>query len=337
MDAKPDTSMQHCLVTGCSGFIGSRIATALLARGLTVRGLTRQSPGADTNIDLFQGDLTKPSSLHGAASGIDTLFHAAGYAHSHAGNDDLHWQTTLEGTRQLLAEARENRVQRFIFISSIKAMPEPGDVCLDENTRGAPADVYGLSRLQAEQRVLECGRQSGMHVSILRPTLVYGPGCKGNLASMLRWIDRGWFPPLPDSGNQRSMVDVRDVVQAALLAADRDEANGKVCILSDGEDYSTRRVYLAMRHALGKADPAWSLPVGLMRMLGKCGDSYEAVLGRTALYNSAMCSRLLGSACYRSVNIEDALDFRPGYYFEDALPDMVAAYRNSAPGRNRSA
>jgi len=185
--------------------------------------------------------------------------------------------------------------------------------------------------------VLECGRQSGMHVSILRPTLVYGPGCKGNLANMLRWIDRGWFPPLPDTGNRRSMVDVRDVVQAALLAAERDSANGMVCILSDGEAYSTRRIVTAMRSALGKPEPGWSLPVGLMRLLAKCGDGYEVLLGRPAPYNSAMCSRLLGSACYRSVNTAAALGFHPGYHLEDALPDMVTAYRGNAPGRNRPA
>ena len=177
----------------------------------------------------------------------------------------------------------------------------------------------------------------GMQVSILRPTLVYGPGCKGNLANLLRWIDKGWFPPLPDTGNRRSMVDVRDVVKAALLAASRDSANGKICILTDGEDYSTRRVYLAIRRALGKAEPAWSLPAGLMRTLGKCGDGLEALLGRPALYNSAMCSRLLGSACYHSVNTETALGFCPGYRLEDALPDMVAAFRLNLPGRNRPA
>jgi len=327
--------MKHCLVTGYTGFIGSKIAAALRNRGLKVRGLARQAAGSqpDVGIELFRGDLTEPSSLHGVTSGIDTVFHAAGYAHAYAGNDDLHRKITLEGTRQLLAEAVKNGVQRFIFISSIKAMPEPGEDCLDENATGEPTDEYGLSRLQAEQLLLDCGQQTRMHVSILRPTLVYGPGCKGNLASLLRWIDKGWFPPLPDSGNRRSMVDVRDVVRAALLAAERDSANGRICILSDGEDYSTRRIYLAIRRAFGKAVPGWSLPAGLLHALGKCGDGYEALLGRAAPYNSAMCSRLLGSACYRSVNTEPALGFFPIHRFEDALPGMVDAYRYKAQHR----
>jgi nucleoside-diphosphate-sugar epimerase len=281
-------------------------------------------------MELFQGDLTQPSSLAGIASDMDTVIHAAGYAHASAEADDAHRKTTLEGTRNLLAEAESSGVQRFIFISSVKAMSAPGTGCLDESAAGLPADEYGLSRRMAEELVLDAGRRTGMHVCILRPTLVYGPGCKGNLASMMRWIDRGLFPPVPDTGNCRSMVDVRDLVRAVLLATERNAASGKTFIISDGEDYSTRRIYIGMREALGKSTPSWSMPAFIMRALGKAGDAYEAVLRRPALYNSAMCSRLLDSACYRSAHAASDLGFHSKYTLEDALPAMVETYRNQA-------
>ena len=324
--------MKSCLLTGCSGFIGSYITAALLENGFAVRGLTRHSrPGPKQSVmELFQGDLTQPSSLAGIASDMDTVIHAAGYAHASAEADDAHRKTTLEGTRNLLAEAESSGVQRFIFISSIKAMSAPGTGCLDESATGLPADEYGLSRRMAEELVLDAGRRTGMHVCILRPTLVYGPGCKGNLASMMRWIDRGLFPPVPDTGNCRSMVDVRDLVRAVLLATERNAASGKTFIISDGEDYSTRRIYIGMREALGKSTPSWSMPAFIMRALGKAGDAYEAVLRRPALYNSAMCSRLLDSACYRSAHAASDLGFHSKYTLEDALPAMVETYRNQA-------
>ena len=327
--SQSENTMKHCLVTGCSGFIGNRIAAALVSRGLPVRGLSRQKQAArDTApVETVQGDLTRPATLQGCLHDIDTVFHAAGHAHSYAGNDDLHRITTVEGTRNLLAECRQHGIQRFVFISSVKAMAEPGDACLDETSTGTPDDSYGQSRLQAERLVLEYGQQTGMHVSILRPTLVYGPGCKGNLASLLRWIDKGWFPPLAENGNRRSMVDVRDVVEATLRAADRDSASGKTCILTDGEDYSTHRILTAMRRALGKSDPGVFVPPGLLHALARCGDGFETLFRRRALYNSAMHTRLLGSACYRSVETEPALGFHPRYRLEDALPDMVSAYR----------
>jgi UDP-glucose 4-epimerase len=320
------------LVTGCTGFVGRHIVRKLQAGGNDVRGLSRHpraDPGASA-LEVIQGDLSKPESLRGLAEDIDTIIHAAGYAHVAGDSPGIHTRVTLEGTRHLLAEAEKSRVQRFIFISSVKAMPEPGTGCLDETATGLPEDEYGLSRRRAEELVLDAGRHTGMHVSILRPALVYGPGCKGNLAGMLRWIDRGLFPPVPDTGNRRSMVDVRDLVRAVLLAAENEAAAGKTCLITDGEDYTTRRIYTGMCTALGRSVPQWSVPVPVLRALGKVGDAFEAMLRRPAPYNSRICSRLLDSACYRSVHAATSLGFHPAYRLEDALPAMVEAYRKQA-------
>ena len=116
-------------IMGCTGFIGRHIVRALQDRGNEIRGLSRQPPLDPENlsIDLFQGDLSTPDSLQGAAENIDIIIHAAGHAHASTGPSGIHRQVTLEGTRHLLAEAEKSGVQRFIFISSVKAMPEPGD------------------------------------------------------------------------------------------------------------------------------------------------------------------------------------------------------------------
>jgi nucleoside-diphosphate-sugar epimerase len=324
------------LVTGCTGFIGRHIVHTLQDRGSEIRGLNRHPPLDTENlsIDLFQGDLSRPDTLQGAAEHIDIIIHAAGHAHAATGKSGIHNQVTLEGTRHLLAEAVKRGVQRFIFISSVKAMPEPGVSCLDETAMGLPEDEYGLSRRRAEELVLDAGRRTGMHVSILRPALVYGPGCKGNLASMLRWIDRGLFPPVPDTGNRRSMVDVRDLVRVIMLAAEKEAAAGKIFLITDGEDYTTWRIYTGMCTALGRSVPQWSVPVPVLRAMGKVGDAFEAVLGRPVPYNSRVCTRLLDSACYRSVHAASSLGFRPAYKLEDALPAMVDAYRQQSTCRS---
>jgi UDP-glucose 4-epimerase len=324
-----ETVVSRYLVTGHSGFIGRHIVTALAREDCYIRGLTRQNVSADNDsvVDARTGDITKPATLTGLMSGIDTVIHAAGHAHVTATGHDIHYKTTLDGTRHLLHEAAASNVRRFVFISSIKAMAAPGRDCIDETETGLPQDGYGLARRQAEEQVLAAGKQTGMHVSIVRPALVYGPGCKGNLAAMLRWIDRGIFPPVPDTGNRRSMVDVRDLASAIIAAACRDSANGHTCIISDGEDYSTRHVYMAMKTALGKTVPGWSVPGWIYRAAGRAGDLYAAVLRRPAPFNSAVCSRLLDSACYRSVVAETVLGYHAEYCLEDSLPLMVRHYR----------
>ena len=319
--------VKRALVTGCSGFIGTHLVKTLISAGTYVRGLSRQTGWHRPGVEVFRADLTRPETLEGAAKGVDTILHAAGHAHATTADADIHRQTTLEGTRHLLAEAERSRVRTFVFISSVKAMEEPGDRCIDETAQDQPKDEYGMSRRQAEELVLDAGRRTGMHVSILRPTLVYGPGCKGNLARLLRWIDTGIIPPVPDTGNNRSMVDVRDLITAILLAAEKDSASGKTFIITDSQNYSTRRIYNAMRESLGKSVPSWSVPIWLLRTLGRLGDGVETLLGRSMFYNSAACSRLLDSACYRSGSAHTELGFHPNYRFEDALPEILAEYR----------
>ena len=318
------------LVTGANGFIGRHIVKALLDSGVTVRGLIRGpiDQQSISGVEVICGDLTRPDTLSDITQGIGTVFHAAGHAHAQDVDGEVHWETTVEGTRHLLAVAEASDVQQFIFISSVKAMAAPGDECLDETEKRLPTDAYGLSRRKAEELVLSVGKHTGMHVSILRPALVYGPGCKGNLINMIRWMDRGLFPPIPDTGNIRSMVDVRDLVRAILLATEKPAANGRIYIITDGEDYSTRRIYTAIQQTFGKTVPRWSVPAGLLRIFGKAGDGYESILRRPAPFNSAVCSRLLNSACYRSVYAEQELGFRPEYCFENAIPEMVVEYQN---------
>ncbi len=303
-------------------------------QGIYVRGLLRKdtNQGRDAisaDMDAFHGDLTIPSSMRGAAAGMDTVIHAAGHAHALGASTELHRKTTVEGTRNLLMEAEKQGVRRFIFISSVKAMLDPGDDCLDESETGLPADAYGLSRRRAEDLILEAGRRTDMHVCILRPALVYGPGCKGNLLSMMERIDRGLFPAVPDTGNIRSMVDVRDLVTATLLAVEQPAANGRIFIITDGEDYSTRRIYTAILGAMGRTAPPWAVPASILRVLGKAGDIWEGLLRHPAPFNSRLCSRLLDSACYRSNCSGELLGFRPQYRFEDSIAEMLAASRET--------
>ena len=277
------------------------------------------------------GDLDDPAALSALVQGVDSVLHLAGYAHAHSkplpAEIELHRRINLEGTRNLYRCAAAAGVRRFVFVSSVKAGGEDAHACLDEYSACLPADPYGLIKRQTEDWLFEQGARDGVEICVLRPALVYGPGVKGNLAAMLRAIDRGRFPPVPETHNIRSMVSVQDLVAALLAARVRPEAAGRVCIIDDGEAYSTRRIYSAMAQALGKRVPAWSLPAGLLRALGHAGDAGEWLLRRTLPFNGTLAARLLDSACYRSAQAGSALGFEPRHRLEDVLPAMVRVYR----------
>jgi len=206
-------------------------------------------------------------------------------------------------------------------------MGEGGEKRFDETDATLPITEYGRAKLEAERLVLALGRDRGMHVCVLRLPLVYGPRVKGNLLQMIKAIDRGQFPPLPEAHNKRSMVHVDDVIQALRLAAENPAANRQVYLVTDGQTYSTRQMYDMIRAALRKPAVCWSVPLGLLRLAAGVGDAIGSVQGRPFFFNSMMLDKLLGSAWYSSEKIERDLGFKPTQTLETALPAMVEEYR----------
>lgn len=323
----------NALVTGAGGFIGRHLVERLLRDGRTVRALVREAgrPGDwPAKVEVVAGDVRDPQAMKAAAAGCETVFHLAGKAHALTevqGDEAAYRDVNAEGTRHVLEGAVAGGARRFVLFSSVKAMGEGGERCLDETFDGPPETPYGRSKLEAERLVGEIGKRAGLHVACLRFPLVYGPGNKGNLYKMIVAVDRGMFPPLPELGNRRSMVHVVDVVRAALLAADRAAANGRCYIVTDGHAYSTRQLYELICRALGKRVPGWHVPLWTLQAMGRAGDAIGRVRGKRFVFDSDALEKLTGSAWYSSEKIARELGYHPSVSFENALPDLIAWYR----------
>jgi UDP-glucose 4-epimerase len=322
------------LITGATGFIGRRLVDVLRQQGVAVRAVVRDSEKTQTlwpgdTVAVAHADFGDPETIGGACSGVGTLFHLAGHAHAEddGSADALHQRVTVAGTRVLIDAAMRAEVQRVVFVSSVKTMGEGGSKCLDESTEAEPTSAYGRAKREAERLVLEAGKRHNFHACVLRLPLVYGSGVKGNLLRMMAAIDRGRFPPLPETGNKRSLVHVDDVVQAALLAADNPKANGQIYIVTDDQVYSTRQIYSLMRTALGKAGAHWSVPQAMLQTGAKLGDFIGRLRGRRFVFDSVALDKLLGSAWYSCAKIKRELGYQPTHTLGDSMNEMVAAYR----------
>jgi nucleoside-diphosphate-sugar epimerase len=195
--------------------------------------------------------------------------------------------------------AVESGVKRFVFISSVKAGGGlASGKCINELDQNEPEGVYGKSKREAELMLLKIGSESGMHVSIIRPSLVYGPDVKGNLQLMLSGIKKGWFPPLPETGSRRSMIHVDDLVRAILLVAEDKRANGEIFIATDGTPYSSREIYNAMCDVAGKPIPKWSVPKAFFDIASLASPRIRYKI-----------NKLLGDECCSSAKLE-ALGFQ---------------------------
>ena len=125
------------------------------------------------------------------------------------------------------------------------------------------------------------------------------------------------------------MVHVADVVQAALLAAEKPAANGQIYLVTDGQSYSTHQLYAMICHALDRPVPTWHLPASLLRAMGRTGDLIGRLRGRPFMFDSKVLQKLLGSAWYSSRKIEEELGFRPTRDLRDGVEEMVKEYRET--------
>lgn len=310
-------------MTGVTGFIGQKLISELAASGTQVIALMRAPEmGRWQHALPWQAEEDVPD-ISGYGK-IDAVLHLAGKAHAVAESQkeaDEYFQVNVEGTRRLLEAARKAGIKRFVLFSSVKAMGEGNISCLDESAPCQPLTPYGRSKLAAETLVLEGGYVP--EPVVLRLSMVYGDSDKGNLPRMIRTIAQGRFPPLPDTGNRRSMVHVEDVVQAAMLAAERPEAIGQTYIVTDGVPYSTREIYTWICEGLGRPLPHWNLPMPVLRALVKVGDGIGHLRGRRFVFNSNALDKLVNSACYCSHKIERELGFRPRHHLRESLPGIL--------------
>jgi len=321
------------LVTGGTGFVGRALCRALGERGVRVRALARRRREGPWE-ELVEVDLGTAVSLHASVfDGVDTVFHLAGRAHAtseRAGDSVLYERVNVEGTRVVADAARGAGVRALVLASSVKAMGEGSAEVEDEDTPPAPVTPYGCSKLAAETIVLAAAR-AGMHACVLRLPLVYGPGVGGNLARMLGAIRSGWMPDLRVPANARSMVDVRDVADAAMLLARREEARARVYIVTDGEEYSTARVDQAMRRALGAGPPRFALPWRLLRTAAAAGELGARLAGRRMPFDAAALRALCGSARYDGGRLRRELGFSPRWTLERALAQLCAPGSGAGP------
>ena len=296
--------MKNILITGATGFVGQRLVRAI---DVNIKILSRKKqPDFETIICDFE----KRRIPNNAANDIDTVFHLAGLTHDLRDArkiENLYRNVNVNATMELAKLAVKSGVKKFVFVSSVKAGGGgASDRCVTEIDQGIPEGVYGETKREAELELLKLGKESGMHVAIIRPSLVYGLNVKGNLKLMLSGIKRGWFPPLPETGNKRSMIHVDDLVRAILLVADDDRANGEIFIATDGTPHSSREIYNAMCGVIGKLIPKWSVPKILFDLASLASPRIKYQI-----------NKLLGDECYSSVKLEEL-----GFKAQKTLKDM---------------
>lgn len=302
------------LLTGATGFVGKRLVRHIDERSVfRLTCAVRHFGSAVCDNEVVVDGLSEPTDWSEALAGQTTVVHAA--ARAHVMKDEVpdplaeYRKVNVEGTLSLARQAAKAGVYRFIYISSIKVNGEvtPLGKPFTAEDVPAPEDPYGVSKLEAETGLHEIASETGMEVVIIRPPLVYGPGVKGNFASMINLVDKGLPLPLGAIHNKRSLVALDNLVDLIVTCIDHPAAANQVFLAGDGQDVSTSELLRGVGRAMGK--PARLIPVPASMVMFGAG-----LLGK-----KAVAQRLLGSLQVDISKARNLLGWEPPLSVEEGL------------------
>lgn len=296
----------NVLLTGASGFLGSRIYAELI-QNHTITTLGR-TPVAARHIT---GDLTKrlPSLAHAS---FDYVVNAAGKAHStpRTVTERADYErVNVQGVCRLLTmlERMTVRPKAVVHISTVLVYGRLGGYLLDETTQLGATDVYGLSKIRAEAAVREWGERTGVGVTILRLPLVVAEHPSGNVATLMNAIRGGYYVRIGDGLARRSMVRADDV--AAII--DRAADVGGTFNLTDGHHPGVAELEDALARYTGRKQPIRTVPLALARAVATVGDGVNALVGRRFPLDTVALQKLTRSLTFSDELARQTLAWNP--------------------------
>jgi nucleoside-diphosphate-sugar epimerase len=259
------------LITGSTGYIGSKLTQKLAAEGKKISLLLRKDPTIEsfnaTSIDIKKGDITDIESLREAMKDVDQVYHLAAYARAYSKDPSIYFQVNVEGTRNVLQAALEKGVKKVVYTSTAAVLGPSGDGAQNENSpKLAPYfNPYEISKGESEKVVGEYF-QKGLNTVIVNPARVYGPGLESGSNPFTKIISlymEGKWKAIPGDGNQiGSYCYIDDIVDGHMKAMEKGRAGERY--LLGGDNVTLNNFFNTIREASGKDYPLRHVPFGLL-------------------------------------------------------------------------
>lgn len=327
--------MTQILITGASGFVGSAIAHRCQTHGWAVRTTGRSTQLRQPLPHYHPADLRNPSVLPTLLQGVESVVHAAGLAHQFKSQlSDVSFNTiNTEITEHIIRAAIDAKVHHFVLISSVSVYGSHTTGVCTETTPCYPEGAYAQSKYQAEQRAIQIAQQSTMRLTILRLATVYGECDPGNVARLMRAIDRGRFVWIGTGTNRKSLIHCDDVARAC-IAVLQSSAPGIGIYNVSALPCTMHQVVQGLADALGKRLPSWYIPaLPTLRLIALVARLSEgATPGRVSKLHATL-QKWVSDDVYDGGKFEQIFQFHPQVPLEVGLQREVAWYRTLSKSR----
>ena len=306
------------LLTGVTGFLGTSLvdyfqrdpSTVLYGYGRNREEARRKFQ--DVNLLIVDSyDSQKLNELK-----IDVIIHLAGIAHDLKGKfkPSDYYEVNFEGTKKIYKDFLHSSASKFIFLSSIKAAIDSWPTAVDEHITCHPISDYGKSKLLAEQFIQSQKLPPNKAFYILRPCMIHGPGNKGNLNVLYKFVKKGIPFPFGAFKNERSFLSI-DNFTAIVNQLLRKEVSSGVYHLSDSETLSTLSLYKLICQVVRQKERVWFVPTALIK-------SFFFLFGKTGQLN-----KLTENAIVNNTKILSAINIKLPVGSKEGLTKTIKSFR----------
>lgn len=289
--------IQKLLFTGASGFLGNNVLP-LLEKQYEVKTM-----GLSESDNYFVNIAT---SIPHVDQSFDIVLHAAGKAHVVPKTEKekkLFFDINFQGTVNLCKALEISCVPKsFIFISTVAVYGLEFGENITEDYPLNGKDPYALSKIQAEQYLIEWCKQHDVILGIIRPSLIAGPNPPGNLGAMIRGIKTGRYLSIASGKAKKSVLMVQDIAKLVPLLAER----GGIYNVCDDSQPTFKELEVLIAKQLGKKVPI-SIPLWIAKSMASVGD----LLGKKAPINSLKLKKITESLTFSNEKAKRELNWQP--------------------------
>lgn len=295
--------MKNVLLTGYSGFLGKYIYSFLEKQGVEVISIGRQKQ------NHIIADLSNSTLLIGQA--FDSIIHAAGKAHSvpktEAEKQDFFY-VNAKGTSNLLKGLENSGIPKsFVFISSVAVYGKESGILIKESENLSAKDPYGQSKIQAEKLIQTWCEKHNVICTILRLPLIAGPNPPGNLGSMIKGIQKGYYFNIEGGRAKKSIVLAEDIARIIPKVTEI----GGIFNLTDGYHPSLKELSSVIAQQLNKKTPG-NIPGTLAKSFAIIGD----MLGKRAPINTVKLKKITSDLTFDDSKARKLLGWNPSPVLE---------------------
>lgn len=321
----------NILITGGTGFIGSRLALRCLANGDSVRvygqtnteaELSNKSEIESAGAEVILGTMTDTDRIAEAVKGIDVVFHLAAVQHEMNIPDQVFHAINVRGTVHILEASAAAGVRRFVHGSTIGVYGNMQDL-IDETSPCNPDNIYGVTKLEGEKQALSYNDR--LPVVVIRIPETYGPGDR-RLVKLFKTINKNMFFMIGPGNNLHHSIYVDDLIDGFLTAATHESAPGEIFVLSGPQAVTTNEMVETISSELGAKGPLFRAPLKPFMWLATVMESILRPLGIQPPLHRRRMDFFRKSYQFSSMKAHQQIGFAAKTSFAQGVAETAAWY-----------